>query len=113
MDPALFRLNAAIDLNKELELMRDIPTAVGLSNLLVEIKKAVVSIKAAIMQGQIAQKAENGEEAAITELNQAIEAADKLGIHKNLPEAVDLLHELMHINAVKQQQQAAMSPKRR
>jgi len=57
-------------------------------------------------------KAEEGEEAAIAELNTAIENADKIDLHKGLPIAVDLLHELMHMNAQHQQLHAAMDPGR-
>lgn len=76
------------------------------------MKKAFVTLKASVLQGQIALKTEQGEEAAIAELNSAIEAADAIDLHKGMQDAVILLHELMHMNAEKQQIQAAMNPNR-
>jgi len=110
MDAGLVRLNAAIELNRKLELFAMIPAAERVRDELMLVKKTYVAVKAAIMQGQLALKAEEGEEAAITELNTAIENADKIDLHKGLPIAVDLLHELMHMNAQHQQLQAAMDP---
>jgi len=111
MDAALVRLNAAIELNRKLELFNVIPRAERTRDELMLVKKTYVAVKAAIMQGQLALKAEEGEEAAISELNIAIENADKIDLHKGLPVAVDLLHELMHMNAQHQQLQAAMDPR--
>jgi len=111
MDAALVRLNAAIELNRKLELFAVIPKAERTRDELMLVKKTYVAVKAAIMQGQLALKAEEGEEAAIAELNTAIENADKIDLHKGLPVAVDLLHELMHMNAQHQQLQAAMDPR--
>jgi len=110
MDAGLVRLNAAIELNRKLELLAMITPAERVRDELMLVKKTYVAVKAAIMQGQLALKAEEGEEAAITELNSAIENADKIDLHKGLPIAVDLLHELMHMNAQHQQLQAAMDP---
>lgn len=110
MDAGLVRLNAAIELNRKLELFAMVPPAERVRDELMLVKKTYVGVKAAIMQGQLALKAEEGEEAAITELNSAIENADKIDLHKGLPIAVDLLHELMHMNAQHQQLQAAMDP---
>jgi hypothetical protein len=112
MDAGLVRLNAAIELNRKLELFAILPAAERVRDELMLVKKTYVSVKAAIMQGQLALKAEEGEEAAIAELNNAIENADKIDLHKGLPIAVDLLHELMHMNAQHQQLQAAMDPGR-
>jgi hypothetical protein len=112
MDAGLVRLNAAIELNRKLELFAVIPSAERVRDELMLVKKTYVAVKAAIMQGQLALKAEEGEEAAIAELNTAIENADKIDLHKGLPIAVDLLHELMHMNAQHQQLQAAMDPGR-
>jgi len=112
MDAGLVRLNAAIELNRKLELFAMIPAGERVRDELMLVKKTYVAVKAAIMQGQLALKAEEGEEAAIAELNSAIENADKIDLHKGLPIAVDLLHELMHMNAQHQQLQAAMDPGR-
>jgi len=112
MDAGLVRLNAAIELNRKLELLAMIPAGERVRDELMLVKKTYVAVKAAIMQGQLALKAEEGEEAAIAELNNAIENADKIDLHKGLPIAVDLLHELMHMNAQHQQLQAAMDPGR-
>jgi len=111
MDAALLRLNKAIEVNKQLGLFAKIKEAEKLGAYLLEVKKCFVALRAATMQGEIALQTEQGEEAAITELNAAIEASDKIDLHKGMPIAVDLLHELMHMNAEKQQLQAAMDPK--
>lgn len=111
MDAALLRLNKAIEVNKQLGLLSKINEAERLGAHLLEVKKCFVALRAATMQGEIALQVEQGEEAAITELNAAIEASDKINLHKGMPIAVDLLHELMHMNAEKQQLQAAMDPK--
>jgi len=111
MDRALMRLNQAIDVNKQLGLFQEVPKAKKLVQDLLVVKKTFVELKAAVLQGEIALKTEQGEEAAIAELNAAIEAADEIDLHKGLPIAVDLLHELMHMNAEKQQVQAAMNPR--
>lgn len=110
MDAALVRLNKAIEVNKQLGLFAKINEAEKLGARLLEVKKCFVALRAATMQGEIALQTEQGEEAAITELNAAIEASDKIDLHKGMPIAVDLLHELMHMNAEKQQLQAAMDP---
>jgi len=110
MDAGLVRLNAAVELNRKLELYAMISPAERVRDELMLVKKTYVAVKAAIMQGQLALKAEEGEEAAIAELNNAVENADKIDLHKGLPIAVDLLHELVHMNAQHQQLQAAMDP---
>jgi len=111
MDAALVRLNKAIEVNKQLGLYAKIKEAERLGAHVLEVKKCFVTLRAATMQGEIALQTEQGEEAAITELNVAIEAADVINLHKGMPIAIDLLHELMHMNAEKQQLQAAMDPK--
>lgn len=113
MDAALVRLNKAIEVNRQLGLLSMIDEAEKLGAHLLEVKKCFVALRAATMQGEIALQTEQGEEAAITELNAAIEAADEINLHKGMPIAVDLLHELMHMNAEKQQLQAAMDPRNR
>jgi len=110
MDASLVRLSEAIELNRKLELFAAIPKSNRLMAALMKLKKAFVDVKAAVMQGQIALKQESGEEAAIAELNAAIEAADQVNLHRGLPVAVDLLNELIHMNAQHQQLQAAMDP---
>jgi hypothetical protein len=110
MDASLVRLSEALELNSKLELFGSLPKARRLMAALMKLKKAFVDVKAAVMQGQIALKQEAGEEAAIAELNAAIEAADEVNLHKGLPVAVDLLNELIHMNAQHQQLQAAMDP---
>ena len=87
MDAGLVRLNAAIELNRKLELFAVIPAAERVRDELMLVKKTYVAVKAAIMQGQLALKAEEGEEAAIAELNTAIENAGRLevyGLEKNV-----------------------------
>jgi len=108
MDAAIVRLGAAMDLNKELSMFAQIPKSVKLNEELLFVKNVYVELKAAIMQGQIAMKNEEGEEAAITELNRAIERADGINLHKAVKTATDVLHQLVHLNALHQQMQASM-----
>lgn len=110
MDLALMRLNTAIATCEELHLDSWIPKGEQIRDALMESRSAFSVLKAAIMQGEIALKHERGEEAAIKEIEQAIELADKLKMHKQLEVAVVLLHELTHMNAEHQQLQAAMNP---
>lgn len=110
MDVALARLNAAIGVCRTLDLNKWIPRAEELRDELTKVRAAFMHLRAAVMQGEIALEAEEGEEAAITELEQAIDEADRLDMHKQLPIAVDLMHELAHMNAEHQRMQAALTP---
>lgn len=110
MDVALARLNAAINVCQSLELMKWIPDAEEVRDNLTNVRSAFMHLRSAVMQGEIALEAEEGEEAAITELEQAIDEADKLDMHKHMEIAVDLMHELAHMNAEHQRMQAAITP---
>jgi len=110
MDHALVRLNRAIEVNRALEVFGHLNKAILERDNLLELKEAYVNLKAALVQGQIALKMEEGEEEAISELQSAIDRADKVNLHQPMRDAVDVLHELMHMNAEKQQLQAAMDP---
>jgi len=112
MDPAVMRLDDALKLNKQLDLYESVPRAEVLREKLNKIKMVFVRVRAAVTQGRIALETQQGEEAAIEELNAAIEEADKIDMHRDLPKAVDVLHELLHMNAEHQQTQAAMTPRR-
>lgn len=109
MDAAIVRLQAAMDLNRQLEMLAQLPKAQKLKDDILFVKNVYVALKAAILQGQIAMKNEEGEEAAITELNRAIEAADGINLHKSVKLGTDVLHQLVHLNAQHQQAQAAMA----
>jgi len=110
MDGALIRLNTAIATCERLQLYGWIPKGEQIRDALMESRSAFSVLKAAIMQGEIALKHERGEEAAIRQIEEAIELADKLKMHKQLEVAVVLLHELTHMTAEHQQFQAAMNP---
>lgn len=109
LDAAIVRLQAAMDLNQQLEMMAQMPNAQKLKDGILFVKNVYVALKAAILQGQIAMKNEEGEEAAITELDRAIEAADGINMHKSVKLGTDVLHQLVHLNAQHQQMQAAMT----
>jgi len=109
MDAAIVRLGAAMDLNKELGMLAQMPKSTKIKDELLFVKNVYVELKAAILQGQIAMKNEEGEEAAITELDRAIEQADGINLHKAVKTATDVLHQLVHLNALHQQMQAAMT----
>lgn len=111
MDRSINRLNSAIDVNRKLDLLSEIPIAEHLRDQLMQVKKTYVALKAAILQSEISLETEQGEEASIAELHHAIEMADAINLKKGLPVAIDLLHELNHMNAEHQQLQAAMDPR--
>jgi len=109
LDAAIVRLQAAMDLNRQLEMFAQMPKATKLKDDILFVKNVYVALKAAILQGQIAMKNEEGEEAAISELDGAIEAADGINLHKSVKLGTDVLHQLVHLNAQHQQMQAAMT----
>lgn len=111
LDRAAMRLDEAVEVNKQLELFANVHKATHLRDQLLEVKEIYVRVRAACTQGEIALEGRQGEEAAIAELNESIEAADKIDLHKGMRQAVDILHKLMGLNAKKQQAQAAISPK--
>jgi len=113
MDTALIRLNTAIAVCEDLHLDAWVTKGERTRNELMEIRSAFSELKAAIMKGELALKHQRGEEAAIREIEQAIQLADKLKMHKQLEVAVVLLHELTHMNAEHQRLQAAMNPQPR
>jgi len=110
MDTALIRLNVAMAVCEEMHLYDWVTKGERIRNELMEIRSAFSVLKAAIMRGELALKNQRGEEAAIREIEEAIQLADKLKMHKQLEVAVVLLHELTHMNAEHQRLQAAMNP---
>jgi len=110
MDVSLARLNAAINVCQTLDLTQWIPDAESVRDELTNVRSAFMHLRSAVMQGEIALEAEEGEEAAITELEEAIDEADNMDMHKHMEIAVDLMHELAHMNAEHQRMQAAITP---
>jgi len=112
MGEAILRLDAAVDTHKKLRLKTEIPLSVGREMIakLDRVKKAYVTLKASIVAGQVSLDREEGEEAAMAELNAAIQEASAVNLQRELPVAVDLLHELVHMNAEHQKMAAGMSP---
>merc|ERR1719329_1963387 len=108
MAEAILRLDDAIKVNEELNLPYRLDEAKALFERLNGVKKAYVDLKAAIVQGEISIDREEGEEAAIAELEQAIGAAEEVDMHREVPVAVDLLQELMHMNADHQKMSTAI-----
>merc|ERR1712150_312715 len=111
MGSALIRLNAGIKECEDLDVKQRLPEAKRLRDRVSRVKEVYITMKAAIVQGQIALNHEEGEEAAITELEDAVNAAKKVQLYKDLPVAVDLLSELSHMNAQHQKVAAAISPR--
>jgi len=108
MDSALSRLNRASAICAELQLHSWLPAAYKVRDELVEVRTVFLQLKAAIAQGEIALEAEQGEEAAIDELDAAMVAADATNMHRDVPVAVELLNRLASINAQHQRLQAAI-----
>jgi len=112
MHEGLMRLNAVIDHAKALHLVGKIPKAELLRDRLMVVNEAWLHLRAASVQGTVALRLEHGEEAAIQELTSSIHEAEAAGLHAETPTAVELLQELMHMNAEHQQIQAAVVPNR-
>jgi len=112
MHEGLMRLNAVIDHAKALHLIGKIPRAESLRDRLMVVNEAWLHLRAASVQGTVALRLEHGEEAAIQELTSSIHEAETAGLHAETPTAVELLQELMHMNAEHQQIQAAVVPNR-
>lgn len=110
MDSALTEIMSAIELNRQLNLPRYIPEADDLRQSLLLLKQAYVQLKAAIMQGQISLKNEAGEEAAIAELKQSIDVAQRVGMKKLVEDAQELHDELQHMDEQHNNLQVAMNP---
>jgi len=114
MGESILRLDNAVDTHRKLHLKTDIPITVGevLVARLEREKEAYVNLKASIVAGEVALDKEEGEEAAIVELNAAIDEAKAVNLHRELPVAIDLLQELVHMNAEHQKMAEAVSPVR-
>lgn len=110
MAEAQVRLDAAVASGKELGL--PVEEASALSESLSALKAAFVDLQAAVVQGQIALDREEGEEEAIASLKKAVEAAEQIGILRDIPVARDLIQELGHMNAEHQQIATAVGSKR-
>jgi len=108
MAEAILRLSDAIKVNEELNLPYRLEEGKALFDRLNSVKTAYVDLKAAIVQGEISIDREEGEEAAIAELEQSIGAAEEVEMHREVPVAVDLLQELMHMNADHQKMATAI-----
>jgi tetratricopeptide (TPR) repeat protein len=110
MGNAQVRLNAALDMCNQLNITKYVSQGTRMRNRLVQVKAVYVQMKAAIVQGQISLDREEGEEAAIAELDAAVNAAKDAGLHRDLPVALDLLVELVHMNSEHQKIELAMRP---
>lgn len=110
MDNALTDIMSAIELNRQLNLPKYVSEADHLRQSLLMLKQAYVQLKAAIMQGQISLQNEDGEEAAIAELNHAIGVAQGVGLRKLVEDAQELHEELQHMDTQHNNLQVAMNP---
>lgn len=108
MAEAILRLGDAVKVSEGLDLPYRLDEAKALLARLNGVKEAYVDLKAAIVQGEISIDREEGEEAAISELEQSIGAAEEVDMHREVPVAVDLLQELMHMNADHQKMATAI-----
>merc|ERR1719198_230412 len=106
----MIRLNSAIAKCEELQIKHHMPQAYTIRDRLNLVKTVYVQMKAAIVQGQIALSREQGEEAAIKELKEAADAARDAELYRDLPVTLDLLQELVHMNAEHQKVAQAMDP---
>lgn len=97
MGKSLSRLSVAMDTAKGLGITRRVRDAEEVFTNLFDLKMAFVMLKAAIVQGEAALDAGSGEGLAITELEVAMNSSKAVSLHKAMPGAVSLLHELMHL----------------
>lgn len=111
MSDAILRLRPAIELHEKLRLKTITPISVGKTMMarLVRVKQAYVDLKASIVAGQVALKNEDGEEAAMEKLRTAIDDVSAVGLERDVPVAIDLLHELVHMNEEHQKMASGVS----
>jgi len=110
MSAAILRLQPAIEMHEKLQLKTDIPLSTGkiMISKLVRVKQAYVDLKASLVAGQVALKNEDGEEAAMNKLESAINDAKSVGLERDMPVAIDLLQELVHMNEEHQKMSAVV-----
>jgi len=97
MGKSLTRLQSSIDAARELGITRRVQEAEHVFGDLFDLKMAYIEMKAAILQGEAAIAAGVGETSAIAELELALNSSAAVSLHKALPTAVDVLHELVRL----------------
>lgn len=97
MGKSLARLQSSIDAAKEVGITRRVREAERVFSGLFDLKMAFIEMKAAILQGETAIAAGVGESLAIDELELALNSSAAVSLHKALPTAVDILHELVRV----------------
>lgn len=110
MGNALVRLEAAVSTCEELDIRDHMDEAKETTRLLTELKRTHTDLKAAIVQGEFALNGEEGEEAALGNLNQALKVAKTVDLQRDVPVALDLDMELDHMNDEQGHLADAVSP---
>jgi len=96
MGKSLERLRSATDEYRGQGLSERLPEAAEVFDRLFEKKMAYVAIRASTMEGEVALAEGEGESEAIDSLEAAVNDAKKVKLHRGLPVAEDVLHELFH-----------------
>jgi len=110
MGNALIRLDAAVKVCKQLDIQDHMKEADDMTRKLTELKKTHTDLKAAIVQGEFALNHEEGEEAALGNLNKALKVAKAVDLQRDVPVALDLDMELDHMNDEQAHLADAVSP---
>jgi hypothetical protein len=104
------RLTDAIARNKDLHITDKLETANALLQRVMVKKEAAVNLKAAMIHGDIAIKTKSEEELAMQELESSLAAARRANLTRKLPEAANLLEELLHMHLEEETLSEAMHP---
>jgi len=110
MGNALVRLEAAVSTCEELDIRDHMDEAKEITRLLTELKRTHTDLKAAIVQGEFALNTEEGEEAALGNLDKALKVAKSVDLQRDVPVALDLDMELDHMNDEQGHLADAVSP---
>jgi len=110
MGNALVRLEAAVSTCQELDIRDRMDESKEMMELLTELKRTHTDLKAAIVQGEFALNTEEGEEAALGNLDKALKVAKDVDLQRDVPVALDLDMELDHMNDEQGHLADAVSP---
>lgn len=104
------RLTDALALNQELNITDRLSAGEVLLQQVMVKKEAFVNLKAAMIHGDIALKTKSEEELAMQELEASLAQARSANLTRRLPEAENLLEELLHMHLQEETLEETMHP---